>query len=137
MLLVEHFIAPSEIDGFGVFASRVIALGEVAWIFHPLIDIEIHEAELDGLPEHVVNRIRRHGEYYVDRSTFILSADGNAFMNHSDNPNLEDLGDQLVARREILFGEELTCDYRVTPVLDFDPDRKFHVNLNCDFGAIK
>lgn len=43
-------------------------------------------------------------------------------MNHSDDPNLEDFGDWMIARRDIEIGDEITCDYRVVKVWSFPRD---------------
>ena len=123
MLLIEHFVAPSSVDGLGVFAGCDVAKGTKVYEFHPLIDREIAEVQLDQFPAHIVAIVKRHSSYIEDRRVFRLSADGDHYMNHSDDPNVEDCGDEMFACRDIRAGEELLCDYRATRVMTFDPDR--------------
>ncbi|MCE6959297.1 SET domain-containing protein [Cereibacter sphaeroides] len=123
MLLVDHYIAPSPVHGLGVFARTFIPAGTKAWQAHPAIDREIPRAELDTLPPHVVSTIRTRAEYIPERDVFRLAADGDAYMNHCDSPNLVDAGDSMYAARDIEAGEELFCDYRVVRVAAFDPDQ--------------
>jgi len=111
MLLVENFIGPSNIHGLGVFAARPIKKGELVWEFNQVIDRLIKPEDLAGLPEHVVKMIYTHAEFFADTGCFVLSGDGDAFMNHSESSNLIDRGTQMFAARDIEAGEEITCDY--------------------------
>lgn len=90
--------------------------------FHPLIDREISADEFANLPDNVRRLVRSHGEHDREKRVFRLSADGVFYMNHADDPNLEDRGNEMFARRAIQIGEELFCDYRVARVMAFDPD---------------
>lgn len=96
--------------------------GTLAWAAHPVIDREITAKELHDLPPHVVSRIETHSEYLPAKNMFRLSADGGYYMNHSDDPNLTDQGDEMFASRDIQPGDELFCDYRIAKVMAFDPD---------------
>lgn len=60
-------------------------------------------------------------EYFAGREVYRLGNDADIFMNHSDQPNLLDLGDTMVAARDIAAGEELTCDYRKVHVAAYRP----------------
>jgi len=111
MLLVENFIGPSNIHGLGVFTARPISKGELVWEFNPVIDRVISPDDLAGLPEHVVKMIYTHAEFFANTGNFVLSGDGDAFMNHSESPTLIDRGTKMFAAREIEAGEEFTCDY--------------------------
>ena len=122
MLLIPHYVAPSPIHGLGCFSSANIDKGERIWEFHPIIDRVIPEADLSGLPAHIVKLVQTHAEFIPDTSVFRLAADGGFFMNHSDNPNFEDFGDYAIARMEITIGDEITCDYRVVKVWSFPLD---------------
>lgn len=122
MLVVEYFVAPSSVHGLGVFAKNFIPYGALVWLAHPSLDREIPRSELESLPIHVAENIKRHAEYLPDKDVLRLSADGTYYMNHGDSPNLRDAGDAVYAARDILAGEELLCDYRVVKVLAFDPD---------------
>ena len=105
-----------------MFAGQFVERGEKVYEFHPLIDREMDESDLMNLPESVRRMVRRHGEYDPAIRVFRLSADGVFYMNHADDPNLEDRGNEMFARREIQIGEELYCDYRVARVMAFDHD---------------
>lgn len=122
LLLIDHYVAPSPVHGLGVFSRHFVTKGTLVWSVHPVIDREICESELHSLPPHVVALIQMHGEYLPKQGQFRLSADGAYYMNHSDNPNLVDAGDEMFAATDIQPGDELFCDYRIAKVMAFDPD---------------
>ena len=97
-------------------------MGTKVWEFHPVIDRVIPAGDLVGLPRHVIERIEAHSEYLPERSAFRLSADGDYYLNHCDDPNLKDHEGEMFAQRDIQAGEELHYDYRQTVVVAFDPD---------------
>lgn len=114
MLLVNTFVATSQIDGAGLFAAEDIQAGSVVWEFNPIIDVEITEAQLAALPPAARERALRHS-FVSEDGRIILSRDNAVFFNHSDNPNTRAGSDGNVALRDISAGEELTEDYRVFP----------------------
>lgn len=122
LLLIEHFVGPSPVHGLGVFSAQFVPLGAKVWEFNSIIDRLISLDDINSLPVHVVTQIQRHAEYFEARGAFRLPADGAYYMNHSNNPNLDDQGDEMVAKRDIFPGDELFCDYRITKVWAFDPD---------------
>ena len=89
-----------------------------------MIDRVIPVADLNGIPNHAIKCIEKHAEYLPQLNAVRIAADGAYFMNHSDDPNLDDQGDEMFALRDIQAGEELHSDYRQTLVLAFDPDTK-------------
>lgn len=101
-----------------------MAKGAKVWVFHPAIDRIIPVSELAGLPDHVIERLEAHSEYLPWCHSLRVAADGDYYMNHSYQPDLEDHGDEVFARRDIHIGDELQCDYRQTVVLSFDPDAR-------------
>jgi SET domain-containing protein len=117
MLLVPHYIADSRIHGLGVFAEHWIAKGTLIWEFNPLIDLRLSRDQLRTLPDHARTWVESRAEYYPVGDFFILGADGDQFMNHSDDPNLYSHGLRGFAIRDIARDEELTCCYRQCPVL--------------------
>jgi SET domain-containing protein len=121
MLTVSYQIAQSDIHGIGVFSLVAIKKGDIVWRFHPVIDREIPAEAIYDLPETTRQVIMNHASFIPDRDVFVLGCDGDYFMNHSDNPTLEDDGEFMFASRDIAAGEELTCDYRVVMVLGYDP----------------
>lgn len=122
MLLIPHYVAPSPIHGLGCFSSANVRKGERIWEFHPIIDRVIPEADLSTLPAHIIKLVQTHAEFIPDTSVFRLAADGDFFMNHSDDPNFESFGDYAVAQKNISSGDEITCDYRVVKVWSFPID---------------
>jgi uncharacterized protein len=119
VILIDHYIAPSRIHGLGVFAAEGAESGQKIWEFNATIDIVIPETALKELPGHICRHIQRRSEYYQEERVYILGSDGDAFMNHSIEPNLRSVGKTGFATRDIQIGDEITCDYRSTNVKDF------------------
>src|SRR4051812_20328962 len=113
MMLVPTYVAASAIHGLGLFAAQPIAAGTVVWRFAPGLDQIIAPERVGELPAHA----REFLERYAFESAFfpgglLLSFDDTRFINHDDDPNIDNSGIESVARRDIASGEELTCDYR-------------------------
>jgi len=118
MLTVSTYVAPSAIDGLGVFAGEFIERGRLLWNLNPKFDIFIHEGEIDELPPHVQHFIARYGYPHMEmRGVVIVDSDNGRFMNHDLAPNTDfrvfDRGFALV---DIAQGDEITCNYH-----EFDP----------------
>jgi D-alanine-D-alanine ligase len=110
---LPYAVKPSR-DGFAMFAARDLSCGSVAF-------------EGEGKPQRIVTR--SHVErtwsaedrevfyryaYPISPDVFVLwdtEPTGWAPQNHSCDPNTEFVGLNLVARRDIRSGEELTVDY--------------------------
>lgn len=131
MLLIDHYVAKSAIHGLGVFSSENVAKGKLVWEFSPIIDREIPESKLSDLPPHIVKKIHTHAWYHPEERQFWLGGDGDYYMNHEDAPTLEVAGRIFIASRDIVIGDELTCDYRVVNVLDYD----LRSNQNANVGV--
>jgi uncharacterized protein len=125
MLLIDHYVAPSAIHGLGVFTTLFVPRGALVWQFNPLIDRTIHETALIDLPQSTVQLIRTHSEYFSKTGNYILGADGDYYMNHSDEPSLFDNKTTMLAARNLEPGDELTCDYRLVTVAAFNPDTAY------------
>jgi SET domain-containing protein len=118
MLTVSTYVAPSAIEGLGVFAGEFIPAGRLIWKLNPKFDIFVHESEIEGLAPHVQDFIARYGYPHLELpGVVIVDSDNGRFMNHSVPPNTDfrvfDKGYTLV---DIPQGEELTCNYH-----EFDP----------------
>lgn len=122
MLLVRNFVARSPIHNLGLFIGEAAVKGQEVWRFEPEFDVEIPLETLARLEEPYRDIVLDCAEYFSDRKVFRLGNDGDIFMNHSDAPNLIDLGDTMIAARDISAGEELTCDYRHVHVAGYRPD---------------
>jgi hypothetical protein len=122
MLLVKTVIKPSPIHGLGVFVDDFIPIRTKVGLWMPDFDRAFETAQFEGFPEVVQKYVRHYG--YRDSRTGLwhLNSDNMRFFNHSDNPNtIDDDEGQDWAKRDILTGEELTCNYRR---FDLDANRK-------------
>ncbi len=118
MLMVSTYLAPSVIEGFGVFAGEFIDRGRLIWNLNPKFDIFINESEIDAYPLHRQDFMSRYTYPHLEMpGVVILDSDNGRFMNHSLTPNTDfrvfDKGYALV---DIAQGEELTCNYH-----EFEP----------------
>ena len=109
--IVKVKIAPSPIDGVGVFAVRDLKKGEqmeldaiphqfdVPFSMFKELRKDVREILLNFFPLIVGGS---HFLYPVTRMT--------AFLNHSEKPNYDAKTDKII--RKVKAGEELTEDYR-------------------------
>ncbi|WOI58286.1 SET domain-containing protein-lysine N-methyltransferase [Palleronia sp. LCG004] len=121
MLLVNHFIGRSAIHNLGLFLGEPVSQGKVVWRYEPEFDTELSRDFVETLPPDYREMVLDCAEYFAERNVYRLGNDGDIFMNHSDDPTLLDLGNVMLARRNLLAGEELTCDYRVVHVAAYRP----------------
>jgi SET domain-containing protein len=128
MLRVPTYVAPSPIAGVGLFVAVNLPAGQVIWEFSEGVDWRIAPRELEAFPEPFQSRLR-HYLYQEDSGIYVLCGDNAKYMNHSEDPNCDDAGGEYtVARRPIMAGEELTCDYRL-----FDLEAR---SLGLTFGGM-
>lgn len=118
MLLISTYVAPSRIEGVGIFAAEDVAAGALIWRLEPGLDRLFTQEDVETLP--AVHRafVERYGYPYPhDPEITIVELDNGRFMNHSTSPNTRftdpDAGFTRVA---IAAHEEITCDYS-----EFDP----------------
>ena len=116
---VKTYVAPSAIEGIGVFAGELIPKGAVVWRFDPAIDRTFSPEFIAGQSLPVRDFLARYA--YLDEriGTYVLCGDNARFMNHADVPNTVGSYPENerpegidVAARDIAVGEELLCDYR-------------------------
>jgi hypothetical protein len=96
----------------GLFAGEFVAKGTIVWAFDLGLDVIVDLRDLpDGLT--TPKRFILHFGYRAseDVPIFVLCTDDARFMNHSAEPNTEEVNYLYVASRDIAEGEELTCDY--------------------------
>lgn len=117
-MCVKSYVAPSAIEGVGVFAGEFIPRGTVVWRYLPPLDQAYSAAELAAFPAVQREFLDRYTYWDREVGAFVLCGDHGRFMNHSDDPNVT--GAYLdgpgrpgvdVAVRDIAAGEEITCDY--------------------------
>ncbi|WP_108681366.1 SET domain-containing protein [Methyloceanibacter sp. wino2] len=126
MLLISTFVAPSSIEGLGVFADEFVPRGTIIWQYNPKFDVLVDDTELGALPPPMQSHIARYGYPHLDRPSFrVIDVDNGKYMNHSLNPNTDfRLFDRGIALTDIARGDEITCNYR-----EFDP-------AFVDFGTV-
>lgn len=128
MMLVPTYVAPSAIEGVGVFAADRIPKGTLIWQLAPGLDRLIRKDEIGDLPALFQDFVERYGYPYPhDPQMLIVELDNGRFMNHSEAPNTifsdPDAGFTL---RDIAAGEELTCNYaEFDPAFEILPGRLF------------
>jgi SET domain-containing protein len=118
MLMVSTYLAPSAIEGLGVFTSEFIERGRLIWSLNPKFDIFIRPEEIESYPAYLQDYIARYTYPHLEiPGVVILDADNGKFMNHSLAPNTDfRIFDRGYALTDIAPGDELTCNYH-----EFDP----------------
>lgn len=111
MMIVKNYVAPSEIQGVGVFAGEDIRAGSRIYEFVEGVDIVMTREQAARFGVEFARFMRIFA--YVDPAdkTMVISVDNSRFMNHAEVPNTA--WDQIYgwATRDIRCGEEITCDY--------------------------
>lgn len=128
MMLVPTYVAPSSIEGVGIFATEDIPAGSAIWRFDPAFERVFTPDEIDRLEPVQRDYVERYGySHMTDRSLIVVEADNGRFMNHSEQPNTDftrpDVGFAIV---DIPAGSEITCDYgEFEPEFAMQPGRLF------------
>jgi SET domain-containing protein len=119
MLTVSSYLAPSAIDGLGVFAGEYIERGRLMWSLNPKFDIFIHPSEVEAYPPFLQDFISRYTYPHLEMpGVRVLDSDNGRFMNHTLAPNTDfRIFDKGYALFDIAPGEEITCNYH-----EFDPN---------------
>ena len=126
MLVVKTKIAPSKIEGIGLFADQFIPKGTVTWKFDPRFDIFFDQKEVEKMSELQKDLIIYFAYHSKKSGKYVYSIDNTRFTNHSTNPNIAEdeklsEGDAeicTIATRDIQMGEEMTIDYRAIDTVD-------------------
>ena len=118
MLLISTYVAPSSIQGLGVFADEFVPTGNLLWDFNPKFDILVNEMELGTLPPHVQSFIARYSYPHLGMADHrVIDVDNAKYMNHSLTPNTDfRVFEKGYAIVDIAPGQEITCNYH-----EFDP----------------
>ena len=118
MLTVSTYLAPSAIQGLGVYSGEYIERGRLIWSLNPKFDIFIHPSEVGTYPGYLQDFIARYTYPHLEiPGVVVLDSDNGRFMNHSLSPNTDfRIFDKGYALFDIPQGEELTCNYH-----EFDP----------------
>ena len=119
MLLIKTFIGPSRINGIGLFTDQFIPKNSITWKITPDLDLARSAEELEKLSKIARTTFLKHAYLSTRTGLYVLCFDDARFFNHSDMPNIGDANSPDseegvdIALRDILVGEELTCDYRL------------------------
>jgi SET domain-containing protein len=118
MLTVSTYLAPSAIEGLGVFAGEFIERGRLLWSLNPKFDIFVYPHEVGTYPPHLQDYLARYTYPHLEMpGVVILDCDNGKFMNHTLTPNTDfRIFDRGYALVDIAAGEEITCNYH-----EFDP----------------
>ena len=128
---MKTYLAPSTIEGIGVFAGQDIQNWTVTWKFSPGFDLSFSKEELRDMPPLTQQFMMKYSVLSMVSGTYVLCNDDARFTNHSASPNLESVivkGDaEKIARanRDIRKGEELTIDYRTIDQADAVSDAEY------------
>ncbi len=111
MMLVKNYVAPSGIQGVGVFAGERIPKGTRIYEFIEGVDIVMTRQQAAAYGAEFARFMRIFA--YVDPldRTMVISVDNSRFMNHADQPNTDWDEHFGWATHDIDKGEEITCDY--------------------------
>ena len=113
MLRVRTYIAPSAIQGIGLFAAGFIPKDTLIWKFYPGFDLLIDLRDLGEDDDLVRECVLRYGyKSTLEYPIYVVCGDDARFMNHSStDPTAREDGWVTVAARDISADEEITCDY--------------------------
>lgn len=111
MLRVKTKLAPSEVEGIGLFADEFIPKGTVTWQYDMEFDVAFDESALARVPGPVCGQFLKYSYFDHSLKKYILCSDNQRFINHSNNPNIFSTPEKDIAAKDIQQGEEMLCDY--------------------------
>ena len=103
--------------GKGVFAARDFKKGEIVLIWHPKAKLSLEEMRKLPEDEQIHTTYVGNGMYYV-------MGEPDRYVNHSCDPNTYVNDDKDIALRDIKEGEEITSDYAVNSIDDWEMECK-------------
>jgi len=110
--VVKIKLAPSSIEGIGVFAMRDLKKGEKLYTDMIPNALDIPYSKFKLLRPEIRELILGHWPNIINGSHFLYPVTKmNAFMNHSDDPNYDGKTDLLI--KDVKAGEEITENYKV------------------------
>jgi uncharacterized protein len=108
-------VRKSLIQGNGVFATKPIKSNET---IHVMNGKEISLFECIWMV--LLGKLHVDNPLQIDKYSYIILDELSVATNHSCNPNCTIVGkNELVARRDIAIGEEITFDYSLTVMPNF------------------
>ena len=113
MFLIDTYLDKSKIEGIGVFAKENVKKGEKIKEVRPEFEIEFDKENLPRMPLALARMVDNYAyEREKGSKIVVLGIDNEKYLNHSDDPSVNDDG---IALKDINIGDEITIDYR-----DFD-----------------
>jgi uncharacterized protein len=115
MIHIKYKLKASEFHGVGLFADEDIKRGQLIYTASPLLDLDITQAQFDGLDKKEQDEILWWGFFDQPSQMWHVDFDVSKFINHSHDATVTQ--DQnhdeayVVASRDIRSGEELTQNY--------------------------
>ena len=116
MLKVKTYVKQSTVPGIGLglFAGEDIQSGTIIWELNPLIDRTISVAATREFTLLELEFLKKYA--YREGNTLILCSDDGRYINHSYEPNVDDIinpdGASIsLANQYIPRGTELFCNY--------------------------
>lgn len=134
MMLVSTYVAPSDVEGVGVFASEAIAKGTLIWRYEPDFDRLVPASWLSEQTPMMQEFLQKYAYPAHDNpGMLVIEIDNGRFMNHTLEPNTDFTRViEGYATRDIAPGEELLCNYS-----EFDPEFALLPSLVAAFAAQK
>lgn len=87
MMLVKTYVAPSDIEGLGLFAAEKILRGTPMQVENPIFDIVLTKPQVNAL----MPIARAHIEKYAwpdEQGLLHIGVDNDKYVNHSADPNM-------------------------------------------------
>ena len=111
MLIVNTYLDKSKIHGVGVFADEFIKEKTLISQIIPGLDCVVEKDSLKNLEDSIQKHFTDHAyNYDLDSNLLVLELGNTNYINHSDNPNIDNEGQAL---KDINIGDELTCNYKL------------------------
>ena len=114
MIHIGYKILASKVHGIGLFTDQDIKSGDLIYTPSPLLDVDITAEQFDGLSEEEKREVMYYGYFNIKTNKWHVAFDAIRILNHSsgDTANVTQDEDMvMIAKRDILKGEELFQDY--------------------------
>lgn len=129
MLIIETTLKEFPNKGIGLCSVHNIPKGTFVYEENKFFDVLVSKKEVDAMHKVAKDFIETHCSYSKKRDGYWVCVDNARFLNHSFDANLKYLNDihKYIAVRDILAGEELTCNYTEFDDCSKDGDFGFEI----------
>lgn len=120
MILVKSKTGQSKIHGIGLFSEQFISKSIKVWEYTNWFDFSLDKKQVEKLSDSAREQFLNYAYLSKETNKYVLCSDDARFFNHHKNANITcrvpentEFEDALecFALRDIMVGEELTCDY--------------------------